>query len=209
MVSYRSKYTITAELLGNEGGLLLDIGGRDRILSRYLTSVGYLSPNSNGEGHDFMVDLSAPRTSLRDCQFDVVVALDVLEHVDDIHHALAEILRTTGKKLVIALPNLATLTHRLSFLLRGRLPTDKYDLKRERPADRHRWLTTYSQIGDFVISNAERNGFPVVCVVEETEGPRWWRLLAWLILKMPIPRPVRSLLVGRLVFLLERKWVEQ
>lgn len=204
VASYRSKYKIAAELLGNERGLLLDIGGRDRILSRYPINLEYLSADRSGEGHDFLVDLSAPRTDFRDRQFDIVVALDVLEHVDDIHRSLAEVLRITGKKAIIALPNLASLPHRASFLLRGRLATDKYDLKPQEPGDRHRWLTTYSQIRDFVVSNAERNGFTVGQVVEETEGPRWWRPLAWLLLKMSIPRPFRSLLVGRLVFLLER-----
>jgi hypothetical protein len=66
---------------------------------------------------------------------------------------------------------MATWSKRLSFLLYGYL-NGKYVLEPAPPQDRHRWLTTYAQINQFVEVNARKRGLRLVSVFEEIEGGR-------------------------------------
>lgn len=170
--SIRDKYRLVAELLADGEGTLLDVGARDRRLARELESshLRYYSADL-GEGHDYQVDLEQP-LPFRDRQFDHVVALDVLEHLEHIYRGFHDLARIAAKSLVVALPNLATLPRRIAFLLRGNLGTGKYDLAPDASGDRHRWLTVYPQINEFVCVNAREAGFGVARVVEELEGGR-------------------------------------
>ena len=167
--SIDDKYKIVAGILESASGRLLDVGARDRVLEKYLSSerIAYFSADVNA-GHDFQFDLDQP-IPLDDRDFDYVVALDVLEHVENIHQAFRELARITGKKLIIALPNMATLSKRWSYFLRGHLGTAKYDLLPEHQGDRHRWFTVYPQINSFVEKNCVVAGFSLVEVHEELE----------------------------------------
>ena len=60
----------------------------------------------------------------------------------------------TRRTATIALPNLASIRHRLSFLFRGRMGTD--NLPPERRPDRHHWLTIRPQIDRFIRANARQ-----------------------------------------------------
>lgn len=62
-----------------------------------------------------------------DRSFDYVVALDLVEHLDDFEGALTELLRVSKKGIVIMLPNMGYPIFRIKYLLTGRLG-DKYDL---------------------------------------------------------------------------------
>jgi peptidoglycan/LPS O-acetylase OafA/YrhL/SAM-dependent methyltransferase len=165
-----TKYRTTARLLRDEAGTLLDIGSRDCILQKFLPpgQLSYFSADV-APGLDYQIDLEKP-LPFDDGAFDHVVALDVLEHVDNIHTALAEVLRITRCTATIALPNAASIRHRLSFLLRGRMGTDKYDLPPERRPDRHHWLTIRPQIDHFIRANAPRHGFAVKAQIAERES---------------------------------------
>lgn len=167
-----NRYEITAELLGGESGVLLEAGARDRALARYLDAgrIAYRSADLEGK-HDFIVNLEE-RLPMEDKSFDFVAALDVLEHVENIHGAFAELARITGKKMIISLPNMGALGQRWSFFARGRLRTQKYDLPPEHPGDRHRWLTVRGQTDAFVAAAAAGAGMRLDAVVEEIEGNR-------------------------------------
>jgi SAM-dependent methyltransferase len=87
--------------------------------------------------------------------FDIVVALDLLEHLDDFCAGMVELSRVTRGSMVVVLPNLAHAYARFSYALRGRFHfTDKYDLQWPAPADRHRWLTVLPQMERFMIGVA-------------------------------------------------------
>jgi SAM-dependent methyltransferase len=84
-----------------------------------------------------------------DLSFDYVIALDVLEHLDDLQAALEELLRVTRRSLLVMLPNMAQFQLRLRFLLTGRF-SGKYDLVYGQGRDRHRWFTTLTQADEYM-----------------------------------------------------------
>jgi hypothetical protein len=79
---------------------------------------------------------------------ETVVALDVLEHTDDIHMAFAELCRVSREAIVITLPNMYDWTTRKRHLL-GRPISGKYGLPVTRPYDRHRWLFSLDEARQF------------------------------------------------------------
>jgi len=181
-LSVRNKYSITARLLAADFGLLLDVGGRNGILRDYLTNNRFRYHSADLKpGHDFVIDLEK-NLPISNLMFDVTVALDVLEHIENIHNALDELLRITRKVTIIALPNMASYYHRFSFFFKGRLATNKYDLLPNHQGDRHRWLTTSAQMDNLIIEIAKKNRFEILCIVDEVEGGRVARIFFWTIL---------------------------
>lgn len=200
---FRGKFRAIAKVLEGANGKLLDVGARDRVLSRHvdLKNVAYFSADV-GEGHDFRIDLEKP-LNFSDAEFDYVVALDVLEHVENIHRAFHELARISKRGLIIALPNLTTLSRRVLFLFSGRLGTNKYDLLPQHQGDRHRWLTAYPQVKEFILFNAEKTGLRVEKVIEEMEGGPVQRLLGYSLTRLRLV-PVRWF-SGRSIYVMERK----
>ncbi|MGA1794311.1 MAG: class I SAM-dependent methyltransferase [bacterium] len=158
---YLSRYEVASALLSKKKGTLIDLGSRDRRLLEFLDTGGaspsltYYSADIE-HGHDYAVDLERP-LPFKDGQFDYVVILDVLEHLEHIHQAFDECARIARKELIVSLPNMSTLIHRVHFLLRGSLKTGKYDLYGDHQGDRHRWLTTYKNAVSFVSARSQEN----------------------------------------------------
>jgi len=184
---HETKYALVARRTAGLAGRLVDVGARDRVLRQYLagSQLEYFSTDL-GPGHDFTWDLERPLPAA-DQAFDVVVALDVLEHVEGLHQALQELLRIARRKVFISLPNMTELTFRLHFLRYGQLSA-KYALLPDHQGDRHRWLTSYRQIGACVRGIAAR----AQCSVQEFDllagyGPGR-RLLA----RLPLPAALRT-----------------
>jgi len=159
VIQRRSKYELVGQRLEGQTGLLLDVGARDRRLKASLPSSWQYRSADIGPGHDYQWNLEEPLPA-KSRSFDAVVCLDVLEHVDNIHQALSELLRITRGILFISLPNMACLSLRLQFVRTGLLG-DKYRLPPEPVTDRHRWLTTYRQGQDFIRHGAARAGFSI------------------------------------------------
>jgi len=202
----QDKYQSVGHYLRQRSGSLLDVGARDRVLLRHLdtTSIAYTSADL-GHEHDLQLDLES-KLDLPDQHFDFVVALDVLEHVEQIHTAFAELARVTRQCLIIALPNMASLRRRLSFLSSAWLGTGKYDLACAPPEDRHRWLTTYDEMNSFVTKNAQRTQLRLHEQVNEIEvgyrPHRWQTALAWGLTRTRFVD--QSLFTGRCLYFLER-----
>ncbi len=132
-------------------GRILDVGCRSGNLREVL--------HQHNEPVEYCgLDLYPPADVIADLEkglpfkgkeFDVVVALDVLEHTDDIHKAFDEICRVARQFAVITLPNAYELKGRIKFLLGQRI-SGKYGLPVEKPADRHRWLFSFDEARNFV-----------------------------------------------------------
>ena len=182
-----NKYRQVALFLATEKGSVFDIGARNRILSTYLINkenFSYFSADAI-EGCDYVIDLEK-KLSFDDRSFDHVIALDVLEHVETAHEAFAELVRISRQTVIIALPNMATLRHRLAYLLKGHLATDKYDFRSTHQGDRHRWLTVYPQIMQVFEAWADQHNLTLELVTEEV-AVNWPRPLSalWLYLHLP------------------------
>lgn len=151
-------------------GKVLDVGCRGGQLKNALpkATLNYcgvdLSPPANVVG-DLNAGLPFDAAST-----DIVVALDVLEHTDDIHGSFSELCRVARRHVLIALPNLYEVGYRVRFL-RGQRPSGKYGLPTEPPRDQHRWLFSFHDAREFTHAMADRCGFDVAdegCLV----GPR-------------------------------------
>jgi SAM-dependent methyltransferase len=151
-------------------GSILDVGSRSGNLKQIL---------SNRSSRYFSLDLSPPADVVSnlerglpfvDSAFDTVVALDVLEHTDQIHFAARELLRVARRHAVIALPNAFDIKARVR-LLRGRHVSGKYGLPVEAPGDRHRWFFGFDEARRFCAQTAASVGW-TVCAEGALIGPK-------------------------------------
>ena len=85
---------------------------------------------------------------------DVLVALDVLEHLENCHFLIKEMLRVARKTIYISLPNMYYLGFRFRVLFRGNL-SGKYSFPVEPLMDRHRWVLSFTEAVKFIEHNAQ------------------------------------------------------
>lgn len=136
---------------------VLDVGCRDGYLRRLLAAgVQYsgcdLVP---GEHVRYVGDA---RSIAFEERFDCVVALDLLEHVDDIQTLFDRLAGLAGQVLIVSLPNCYDLKSRLRFAFRGQLG-GKYAFSAKPVLDRHRWIMGYDEIRRFYSVKAAQLGF--------------------------------------------------
>jgi SAM-dependent methyltransferase len=139
---------------------LLDVGCRGCELKPYVSKLAHyegadLVQNSQGTV-DFVGDIEKgiPASA---AHYDFVVALDVVEHLEDPVAALDELLRVTRGHLFVMIPNMCHWAPRSKFFFTGRI-SEKYDFVFPPPRDRHRWLTTMPQSDKFFADYAARRG---------------------------------------------------
>jgi len=179
------------------GGKVLDVGCRNKELRWLCPYCDYCSIDIDSSCKpDIVADIETWSDDKN--AFGIVVALDVLEHTNNICAAFKRICRVSLRHVLISLPNLYYWKHRLRFLF-GKNHSGKYGL----PiiggcnADRHRWLFTLPNARDFVYAYASACNFRIV---EEVclAGPRY-RYLRFL------PRRWPTLFAQTYVVLLERR----
>ena len=143
---------VTNKLGKLNGDIILDLGCRDMILKKFL------------EGHFeyFGIDHSDTKENNSDLinhnlengmpenikKPDIIVALDVLEHIENIHLVFNQLFKISNKKIVVALPNMGYYKFRLNFLISGVL-SGKYLFSEKKILDRHRWIPNFKSIENF------------------------------------------------------------
>lgn len=179
MSAIADKYRHIAEVVErNSITSLLDVGCRDAGLRASLPKVTRyvgvdLFQNDRGTV-DVVCNVSAG-LPVPDRAFEAVVALDLLEHLDDMGAFLKEMDRASSGWICVALPNLAHIAFRLNFLLTGRL-SGKYDLKYGGGVDRHRWLTVVPQTDAFIQNFVRERGYSLT-QVDLRSGSQRYRVL--------------------------------
>jgi hypothetical protein len=140
---YQSKFEEVALLLAPATKTLLDVGCRDGKLREHLpAAVKYTGIDlTPGPWVAQICDIEQG-IPYSDDSFDAVVALDVLEHTDNIWFAFRELVRVARIQIMVVLPNSYHWKERLRFL-RGK-ERDKHKLEPQVIRDRHRWLTSYA-----------------------------------------------------------------
>ena len=150
-----NKFELVRSILeekGGSGGKLLDVGCRGCELKPHVENIyDYegLDLFQNEEKSVKYVMNIEDGTNFSDGTFDVVVALDVIEHLNDMRQGLLELYRVSKRSMLIMLPNLAHILFRYRFAKTGRLNA-KYDLKYDMGLDRHRWLTIADQTDSYM-----------------------------------------------------------
>ncbi|MEQ9560262.1 MAG: class I SAM-dependent methyltransferase [Rhodospirillales bacterium] len=132
---------------------LLDIGCRTKDLAKKLTGCRKYVGTDFDPGEDIVACNIQEGLPFEDNAFDIVVALDVLEHLDDPHRVMPELFRVARQAVFISLPNQYHIKYRWNFL-RGRGVSGKYTFPAEPVRDRHRWLLSRAEAIAFVAGNA-------------------------------------------------------
>ena len=152
-----NKFEIAAqEIFGasTDNKTVLDAGCRDCIFASHVPAgweYSGLDLFQNDAGSVRFVQSVEVPIPVPDRAFGVVVALDVVEHVDRMSQVMDELWRVTDRRLVVALPNMAWALYRLGFLFTGRLG-EKYKVLPygSDDGDRHRWLTTAEDCAKYI-----------------------------------------------------------
>ncbi len=154
---YLSKFEEAARRLAPDARSVLDIGCRDGILRKYLPQkMSYAGVDLSPGPNVTRVCNLEQGIPFADASFDAVVALDVLEHVDNVWFAFDEMVRVARQQVMVVLPNSYHFRERLRFL-RGR-EAGKYVLSPAPIQDRHRWLLSYQSAHSFCAHQAFRHG---------------------------------------------------
>jgi len=132
---------------------LLDAGCRTMALRPYLIGCReYFGTDLIPAKGVLQCDLEEP-LDFEDNAFDIVTALDVLEHLNNPHGALKELIRVARKAVFVSLPNIYYIKFRWNFL-RGRGVSGKYAFSPNPIVDRHRWMVSHEEALEFVLENA-------------------------------------------------------
>ena len=162
-------------------GALLDVGCDRAVLRGLLPDVDYTGVDVAGEP-DITLNLEqVDRLPFEDGAFDCVVCSDVLEHLDNLHHVFAELVRVARGHLVVSLPNNWANARRP--VGRGKGGIGHYGLPAEPPADRHKWFFSLSEAAAFFAEQARHHPIRIVeTVANEKPRPvpvRWLRRLRY------------------------------
>jgi SAM-dependent methyltransferase len=170
------RHRFLAERFGQylKGNVLNIGGGGEKHLLRFINPREYLELDIAGKP-DLRIDLDAEYPwPIEDGKFDAVICTEVLEHLNELHRAFAELLRITRRYVVISVPNALPAVY--GYVTRRPVVVDDgtpsgvgsgrfakfYGLPVDRPGDRHRWFFSYSEAHEFFQRNAGPLGYRVV-----------------------------------------------
>ena len=133
-------------------GSVLDVGCYEAPLRALLPGVRYVGVDIVGKP-DHVIDLEqAERLPFTDGQFEWVVCVEVLEHLDGLHRIFDELVRVARKHLIVSLPNCWCAARRQ--LEKGQGSISHYGLPPQRPVDRHKWFVNLTQAREFFEAKA-------------------------------------------------------
>ncbi|QJR17214.1 class I SAM-dependent methyltransferase [Pelagibacterium halotolerans] len=159
---------------------VLDVGCRDAALA------SGLSPEVLYEGADLFQNSTNTVKYVGDFlqmqfdrDYDLVTALDVIEHVDQAGEFVDKLVRLSKKYTIITLPNTYSIVQLRSYFSNGNFGL-KYKFDPYGLVDRHRWLPDVPGILKFYADVAERNGVSVKNIQQiKFSGPRSAVVPSW------------------------------
>lgn len=130
-----------------DGQSIADIGARDEALLKKI--------NPKLEYRGFDIYPIGPNSEYLDIEvcgqfsktFDMVVAIDVLEHTDDINSATNNLINMTDRDFIINLPNELWLGYRIKLMM-GKI-SGKFQVNLA-SKDRHRWFFTAANVKNYI-----------------------------------------------------------
>jgi len=152
------KYELTNAALRDNIASVLDVGCRDAILKKFLRAdVSYSGLDLFPGPEVDHVGNAEEGLPFPDGAFDAVVALDLLEHTNNIWFVYDELMRVARHQVIVLLPNAYHWFFRLQYL-RGQ-EMGKYVLPVEPILDRHRWLLSQTAARSFCEARAKEKGW--------------------------------------------------
>ena len=157
-------------------GSVLDVGCYEAPLKELIRSVPYIGIDIAGKP-DKEIDLEkSDRLPFKDNEFQCVLCIDVLEHLDNLHAVFAELVRVTQRHLIVSLPNCWCDARRP--IERGVGHFGHYGLPTQRPQDRHKWFISLTEARQFVEAKTQEFNMKLEDMFV-TEKPRR-ALVRWL-----------------------------
>ncbi len=148
---------------------VLDVGCDRAPLRGLVPGAGYVGLDLTPEAdvrHD--LDAAAPLPFLA-AEFECVVCVEVLEHLDRLHDVFEELVRVARRYLLVSLPNCWALARQP--IGRGHGTFSHYGLPVDPPLDRHRWFFSLADAERFFRERGARHGLRIV-ELHATEKPR-------------------------------------
>lgn len=151
-------------------GKILDVGCDKAYLKGFLQGVEYTGIDIMGNP-DIRLNLEeVDALPFDDAVFDCVVCADVLEHLDNLHFIVDEIIRVSKRYIIISMPNNWANARRA--IARGKGSIGHYGLPEEPPLDRHKWFFSLSEAIDFFRKQAKKKNFLLLrCLQMRNQGP--------------------------------------
>ncbi|MEO7742699.1 MAG: methyltransferase domain-containing protein [Usitatibacter sp.] len=139
---------------------VLDVGCYEAPLRELLSGARYVGVDIAGKP-DIVVNLDtmAP-LPFADRSFQSVICIEVLEHLDNLHHVFGELARVSDAHVIVSLPNCWRDARRP--VERGHGHFAHYGLPADAPVDRHKWFFSYVEARDFIVAQAGRHGLEIV-----------------------------------------------
>ena len=197
----RQRYQIIKDFFSNQiGDRVLDVGSRDDTAEKFLNKKVALidKNNTNLDSWDWEKDF----IPFSDKEFDSVICLDTMEHINDIHRSIADLFRVSKGTVIISLPNCWKKTYKK--FVRGFGSGASYGLPPEKPMDRHKWFFNTEDIDNFIFYNAHKSGFQVSGIVYHMPKTVLWHKIVFPIMKFLPERYAKNLLVETELVVLKR-----
>jgi len=162
-------------------GKTLDVGCYEAPLRLLIGSEVYVGVDIVGNP-DIRIDLNK-RNALPflDKEFEAVISIETLEHIDALHDLFQECVRVSRTYLIVSLPNSWRDARRP--IARGKGSFAHYGLPAEPPLDRHRWFFNFSEAMDFFEMMSRKYQLDIIerFGTEQPRNPvvRWLRKLRY------------------------------
>lgn len=161
---------------------VLDVGCYEAPLREILHGVRYFGVDIAG-APDLTLDLERTEAlPFRDGEYETVICIEVLEHLDSLHRLFGELARVARSHVLVSLPNCWRDARRP--IERGRGRFAHYGLPPDPPVDRHKWFFSYTEARDFLAAAARKHGL-AVAEMFGTEQHRPAAVRAWRRLRYP------------------------
>jgi SAM-dependent methyltransferase len=150
-------------------GNIIDVGCDKAFLRQLLPQLNYVGVDVAGNP-DIKLNLEyVNNLPFDDAVFDCVVCSDVLEHLDNLYHIFAELVRVTKRYIILSLPNNWVNARRP--IERGKGSFGHYGLPVHPPQDRHKWFFGFSEAMSFI--RGQETKYPISIIeIHATEKPR-------------------------------------
>ncbi len=157
-------------------GSILDVGADKAYLKTFLVAgTHYTGIDMYASESVEAVNLERDTLLYDDNHFDCVLALDVLEHVDNIYEVFDSLCRVSSKYVIISLPNpwAAMIAAIQNGSYQDGMHMKFYGLPEQPPLDRHKWFFSFSEAKRFVYGRAQHNHMQVIDMyAESTAQPK-------------------------------------